>query len=222
MKLSAKFALPRRMPEWILHDLRRTASTVMADGEWLSIAPRVVGDFESCGRRHLWRSRHLQQKRIPQGARHRAGGLGRYVLALLQRPAAITSHACCCVSRAMPAPLPRVARLRACMLLRGASTGKVPASMAARTQARAAAWNSLRHNGEQNRCGLPPVVRGKNCRRTKGSRQDQSSSTSRLALSRLAMKLRTAPSRQSYAWRSWRVWGIQVRHHGSSARSTSC
>jgi hypothetical protein len=73
-----------------------------------------------------------------------------------------------CLAGYAGAPLPRVARLRACMLLRGASTGKVPASMAARTQARAAAWNSLRHNGEQNRCGLPPVVRGKNCRRHQG------------------------------------------------------
>jgi hypothetical protein len=74
-------------------------------------------------------------------------------------------HACCCVSGAMPGrpyPASRWYELACC--LRSASTGKVPASMAARTQARAAAWNSFRHNGEQNRCGLPPVARGKNCR----------------------------------------------------------
>jgi hypothetical protein len=45
IKLSAKFALPRQVPEWILHDRRRTATTVMADGERLSIAPHVVAEI---------------------------------------------------------------------------------------------------------------------------------------------------------------------------------
>jgi hypothetical protein len=45
IKLSAKFALPRQVPEWILHDLRRTATTVMADDDRLSIAPHVVDEI---------------------------------------------------------------------------------------------------------------------------------------------------------------------------------
>lgn len=45
IKLSAKFALPRQVPEWILHDRRRTATTVMAHGERLSITPHVVAEI---------------------------------------------------------------------------------------------------------------------------------------------------------------------------------
>jgi hypothetical protein len=46
---------------------------------------------------------------------------------------------------------------------------KVPRAMAPNTQARAAAWNARRHDGQQNLCARPPLCRGRNGRPHQGT-----------------------------------------------------
>jgi hypothetical protein len=163
MKLSAKFALPRWMPEWIL--------------PCGAPRPRSWSTAKGSASRRMW----------SEILNHVAG-------AIFGVAAIYTAHP--------PAKCRRRCRREP---RRGPPHGTHRDTMANGIVADCRPWCAAR------------IAAG-----TKGSRQDQSLSTSRLALSRLAMKLRTAPSRQGYAWRSWRVWRIQVRHHGSSARSTSC
>jgi hypothetical protein len=70
IKLSAKFVLPRQVPEWIRHDRRRTATTVMADGERLSIAPHVVAEILNHVAGTIFGMAAIYNRNeIPQGAR---------------------------------------------------------------------------------------------------------------------------------------------------------
>lgn len=93
LKLGSKVELPRQVPEWILHDLRRTATTAMADGERLSIAPHVVDKILNhaagaiSGVAAIYnRNEYLKERRAALEA------WGRYVLALLQPPAESNVH----------------------------------------------------------------------------------------------------------------------------------
>ena len=75
--LSEADELPMQVADWILHDLRRTATTAMADDEKLNIPPHVVDKIlNHTSGTHQRRGAHLQSERIHQRASGRAGRLG--------------------------------------------------------------------------------------------------------------------------------------------------